>query len=193
MRSSTMPPAEEPDRRLSAIADHRPRVAQYQSGTQTRRVRDLNADAEPEPFVEIHPETARGLGIADGEHGAADHAARARRVEGAADRATSVSTRCSCRFTGAAAAAPTLLTNGALDPDLENPRVQGLRGALEKAPNRRTQSRPLQLPPLKRHMMIESQPHSCMGSIRSSGAGYRQAGAARRELTYMVPPTNARN
>jgi assimilatory nitrate reductase catalytic subunit len=41
-------------------------AAQYQSGTQSRRVAELNA-AEPEPFVEIHPETARGLRIANGD------------------------------------------------------------------------------------------------------------------------------
>jgi assimilatory nitrate reductase catalytic subunit len=41
-------------------------LAQYQSGNQTRRIPDLNA-AEPEPFVEIHPETARGLHIGDGD------------------------------------------------------------------------------------------------------------------------------
>jgi assimilatory nitrate reductase catalytic subunit len=41
-------------------------LAQYQSGTQTRRIADLNA-ADPEPFVEIHPDTARGLLIAEGD------------------------------------------------------------------------------------------------------------------------------
>jgi assimilatory nitrate reductase catalytic subunit len=41
-------------------------LAQYQSGTQSRRVAQLNA-ADPEPFVEIHPETARGLRIAEGD------------------------------------------------------------------------------------------------------------------------------
>jgi assimilatory nitrate reductase catalytic subunit len=41
-------------------------AAQYQSGTQSRRVPELSA-AEPEPFVEIHPETARGLRIRDGD------------------------------------------------------------------------------------------------------------------------------
>jgi assimilatory nitrate reductase catalytic subunit len=41
-------------------------LAQYQSGTQTRRIAELNA-AEPEPFVEINPNTARGLKIADGD------------------------------------------------------------------------------------------------------------------------------
>jgi assimilatory nitrate reductase catalytic subunit len=41
-------------------------LTQYQSGTQTRRVPELYA-AEPEPFVEIHPETARGLNIVAGD------------------------------------------------------------------------------------------------------------------------------
>lgn len=41
-------------------------LAQYQSGTQTRRIVELNG-AEPEPFVEINPDTARGLKIANGD------------------------------------------------------------------------------------------------------------------------------
>jgi assimilatory nitrate reductase catalytic subunit len=39
-------------------------LAQYQSGAQTRRVRDLPDDG---PFVEMHPLLARRLGVADGE------------------------------------------------------------------------------------------------------------------------------
>ena len=42
-------------------------LAQYQSGTQTRRVKEL-VSAEPYPFVEIHPDTARSLGIASGDN-----------------------------------------------------------------------------------------------------------------------------
>jgi assimilatory nitrate reductase catalytic subunit len=41
-------------------------LAQYQTGTQTRRVPTLQ-DAEPEPFVEIHTDTARDRGIAQGD------------------------------------------------------------------------------------------------------------------------------
>ena len=41
-------------------------LAHYQSGTQTRRVPTLLA-AEPEPFVEVHPDTAKSHGIAPGE------------------------------------------------------------------------------------------------------------------------------
>ena len=41
-------------------------MAHYQSGTQTRRVAELNA-LSPEAFVEIHPDLALELDIADGE------------------------------------------------------------------------------------------------------------------------------
>jgi len=41
-------------------------LVQNQSGAQTRRIRSLN-DVEPEAFVELHPDTASGLNIADGE------------------------------------------------------------------------------------------------------------------------------
>ncbi len=41
-------------------------LAQYQSGSQTRRVPEL-ASAEPGAYVEIHPQTARGLGLAEGD------------------------------------------------------------------------------------------------------------------------------
>ncbi|WP_030167904.1 molybdopterin oxidoreductase family protein [Spirillospora albida] len=40
-------------------------LAQYQSGAQTRRVRELTA-AAPEPFVEMHPDLAERAGIEDG-------------------------------------------------------------------------------------------------------------------------------
>ncbi|MEJ2888768.1 molybdopterin oxidoreductase family protein [Actinomycetospora aeridis] len=39
--------------------------AHYQSGTQTRRTKAL-LDAEPEPAVEVHPDLAARLGVADG-------------------------------------------------------------------------------------------------------------------------------
>ncbi|WP_433282110.1 molybdopterin oxidoreductase family protein [Pseudonocardia xinjiangensis] len=41
--------------------------SQYQSGTQTRRSPTL-LRAEPDPYAELHPELARSLGVADGEH-----------------------------------------------------------------------------------------------------------------------------
>jgi len=60
------PPAEEPDDAFPFYLTTGRIVTHYQSGSQTRRVASL-ARAEPEAFVEIHPSTALGLGIADGE------------------------------------------------------------------------------------------------------------------------------
>lgn len=40
-------------------------MGHYQSGTQTRRVVELD-DESPESFVEMHPQIARLFGIADG-------------------------------------------------------------------------------------------------------------------------------
>jgi assimilatory nitrate reductase catalytic subunit len=41
-------------------------LAQYQSGAQTRRVRELN-EAAPGPFVQLHPRLAARIGVAEGE------------------------------------------------------------------------------------------------------------------------------
>ncbi|MCW2633235.1 MAG: Nitrate reductase, partial [Pseudonocardia sp.] len=41
-------------------------LAHYQSGAQTRRVTELTA-AAPESFVEVHPDTAARVGLADGQ------------------------------------------------------------------------------------------------------------------------------
>ena len=41
-------------------------MQQYQSGTQTRRVKSLN-EAAPAPFAEMHPTLAHRFGIADGD------------------------------------------------------------------------------------------------------------------------------
>jgi assimilatory nitrate reductase catalytic subunit len=60
------PSAEMPDEEFPYFLTTGRVLAQYQSGTQTRRIADLNA-ADPDPFVEIHPDTARGLHIADGD------------------------------------------------------------------------------------------------------------------------------
>lgn len=60
------PSAEMPDQEFPYFLTTGRVLAQYQSGTQTRRIADLNA-ADPDPFVEIHPDTARGLHIADGD------------------------------------------------------------------------------------------------------------------------------
>src|SRR6185312_15717248 len=59
-------PAEEPNGEFPFRLTSGRVVYQYLSGTQTRRLGFLNAQA-PEPWVEIHPQAAQRLGIADGE------------------------------------------------------------------------------------------------------------------------------
>jgi assimilatory nitrate reductase catalytic subunit len=59
-------PAETPNRDYPYSLTTGRVLVHYQSGAQTRRVDELNA-AEPEPFVEMHAETARTLGIAAGD------------------------------------------------------------------------------------------------------------------------------
>lgn len=58
--------AEEPDEEFPLYLTTGRVMAQYQSGTQTRRVAALAA-ASPEAFVQIHPSMARTYGIAEGD------------------------------------------------------------------------------------------------------------------------------
>jgi len=60
------PPVEEPGPGFPLYLTTGRVLAQYQSGTQTRRVASLAATA-PAPFVELHPEVAALLSIVDGE------------------------------------------------------------------------------------------------------------------------------
>jgi assimilatory nitrate reductase catalytic subunit len=59
-------PAELPDRRYPYVLTTGRNLQQYQSGTQTRRVKSLTL-ALPEPRAEIHPDLARRHGIGDGD------------------------------------------------------------------------------------------------------------------------------
>ena len=59
-------------------------LAQYQSGTQTRRTRSLQ-DLAGEPLVEIHPTTASSLGLSVGRPRDAENAARHSGVHGEDD------------------------------------------------------------------------------------------------------------
>jgi assimilatory nitrate reductase catalytic subunit len=58
--------AEEPDAAYPLYLTTGRVMQHYQSGTQTRRVRQLN-DAVPQAFVEIHPSMAISYGIAQGD------------------------------------------------------------------------------------------------------------------------------
>jgi len=59
-------PAEVPDEEYPLFLTTGRVMLHYQSGSQTRRVPALR-EAEPEAFVEIHPDTASSLGLKDGE------------------------------------------------------------------------------------------------------------------------------
>ncbi|MFE0552008.1 molybdopterin oxidoreductase family protein [Streptomyces pilosus] len=59
------PPAREPDAAFPLYGTTGRVLAQYQSGAQTRRVPELVA-AAPEVIVEMHPDTARRFGLAEG-------------------------------------------------------------------------------------------------------------------------------
>jgi assimilatory nitrate reductase catalytic subunit len=58
--------AEEPDEEFPLYLTTGRVMQQYQSGTQTRRVRQLN-EAVPEAFVEMHPSMALSSGIGNGD------------------------------------------------------------------------------------------------------------------------------
>ena len=59
------PAAEEPDSEFPLYLTTGRVLAQYQSGTQTRRVEQLR-ELAPQPLAELHPTTAARYGIADG-------------------------------------------------------------------------------------------------------------------------------
>ncbi|MPY54027.1 molybdopterin oxidoreductase family protein [Streptomyces acidicola] len=108
------PPAQEPDGTFPLYGTTGRVLAQYQSGAQTRRVPELVA-AAPEAVVEIHPDTARRFGLADGrlaEIGSAHGTARARVRLTRTVRADTVFVP--FHFPGAARA--NLFTGHALDP-----------------------------------------------------------------------------
>ncbi|MFL6074529.1 MAG: molybdopterin oxidoreductase family protein [Mycobacteriales bacterium] len=107
-------------------------LAHYQSGAQTRRVPELAA-AVPEAYVEVHPDTAAGVGLADGE--------RARVVSRRGTVEAVVRALPSMRhdvvflpfhFPGAQRA--NLLTNPALDPTCRMPEFKVCAVRLEAIP-----------------------------------------------------------
>jgi assimilatory nitrate reductase catalytic subunit len=124
------PAAEEPDDEYPLYFTTGRVMAQYQSGTQTRRVSALK-EAAPEAFVEIHPALARHFGIADGEivriatrRGTAE--ARARLTQ------TIRQDTLFMPFHYAASGRANLLTNPALDPVSRMPEFKVCAARLEK-------------------------------------------------------------
>ena len=106
--------------------------AHYQSGTQTRRTKAL-LDAEPEPAVEVHPDLATRLGVADG----GDLLLRTRR--GSARLRVRLTTTIRpdtvfAPFHWAGEQTINDLTNPALDPASRMPEFKVCAVALEAAP-----------------------------------------------------------
>ena len=125
------PPAEQPDDDYPFFLTTGRVMAQYQSGAQTRRVAALCA-AQPEPFVEIHPASARSLGIAENDfvqlttrRGAASMKARL----SSAIRMDTVFAPFHWSGTGRA----NLLTNPALDPVSKMPEFKVCAVRISKA------------------------------------------------------------
>ncbi|MDQ6708471.1 MAG: molybdopterin oxidoreductase family protein, partial [Acidobacteriota bacterium] len=123
-------PAEEPDDEYPLYLTTGRVMEHYQSGTQTRRVRQL-AGAVPASFVQIHPSMARSYGIAEGD------AVRLISRRGAAEVTAQLTPAIRMdtlfvpfHFNGAGRA--NLLTNPALDPTSRMPEFKVCAVRIEK-------------------------------------------------------------
>jgi assimilatory nitrate reductase catalytic subunit len=101
-------------------------LAQYQSGAQTRRVRDLD---DPGPFVEMHPLLAARVGVADG----ARVRVSTRRGEMRAPARVTERIRPDTVFVPFHWVGANLLTNDALDPTSRMPEFKVCAAAVEAA------------------------------------------------------------
>jgi assimilatory nitrate reductase catalytic subunit len=124
-------PAEEPDEEFPMHLTTGRVLAHYQSGTQTRRVAALR-EAEPEPFVEMHPQIAASYGIAAGDW----VLLRTRRGRALLKARLTPSMRLDTVFVpfhwdGAGRA--NTLTNDALDPDSKIPEFKVAAVAIHRA------------------------------------------------------------
>lgn len=103
----------------------------YQSGTQTRRVRTLQL-AQPEAFVEIHPEMAAAFGIADGDTATVTTARGSAQVR-ARLSATIRRDTLFIPFHWGGTSRANLLTNPTLDPKSKMPEFKVCAARIEKA------------------------------------------------------------
>ncbi|WP_432095261.1 molybdopterin oxidoreductase family protein [Streptomyces sp. bgisy100] len=126
------PAAEEPDADYPVLLTTGRVLAQYQSGAQTRRVDELNT-AAPGPFVQLHPQLAERVGVAEGS----PVAVVSRRGRAVAPARISTDIRPDTVFMpfhwpGAGRA--NSLTNPALDPTSRMPEFKVCAVRLEAAP-----------------------------------------------------------
>ncbi|MHC0433257.1 molybdopterin oxidoreductase family protein [Streptomyces sp. O3] len=107
-------------------------LAQYQSGAQTRRVAELNG-AVPEPYVEVHPDTAARAGLADGQLARVSSARGAVLAKVRCEAALRTDTVfVPFHFPGAGRA--NLVTHAALDPRSGMPEFKVCAVRIEAAP-----------------------------------------------------------
>lgn len=123
--------AEEPDNEFPLYLTTGRVMQQYQSGTQTRRVRQLN-ESVPRAFVEIHPSMARTHALSDGD--------RARVITRRGAATLTVRLTATIRmdtlfvpFHFAGDGRANLLTNAALDPVSRMPEFKVCAARIEKA------------------------------------------------------------
>jgi assimilatory nitrate reductase catalytic subunit len=126
-------PAECPDEDFPLLLTTGRVLVHYQSGTQTMRVPALRA-AEPDLFVEIHPDTARGLSIADG----AMARLTTRRGHALIKARHSRNIRYDTMFVPFHWAAANRLTNAAVDPSSQIPEFKICAARAEPAPTHPT-------------------------------------------------------
>ncbi|MBV8904169.1 MAG: molybdopterin oxidoreductase family protein [Acidobacteriia bacterium] len=124
--------AEEPDEEYPLYLTTGRVMQQYQSGTQTRRVRQL-LEGAPECFVEMHPSMALSYGISQGDR----VRLTTRRGTAIAQARLTTSIRMDTlfvpfHFSGAGRA--NLLTNPALDPISRMPEFKVCAARIEKGP-----------------------------------------------------------
>jgi assimilatory nitrate reductase catalytic subunit len=124
------PPAEEPDEEYPFYLTTGRLLAQYQSGTQTRRVPAL-LTAAPRSFVQVHPSIARTLGIADGDTVRLSTRRGSARLPARLSPAIRMDTLfVPFHYSGSGQA--NLLTNPALDPLSRMPEFKVCAARLEK-------------------------------------------------------------
>jgi assimilatory nitrate reductase catalytic subunit len=102
-------------------------LAQYQSGAQTRRVRELDT-AAPGPFVELHPMVAEELGLVEGEQ----VRVATRRGQMVAPARISTGIRRDTVFLPFHWVGANLLTNDVLDPASKMPEFKACAASLER-------------------------------------------------------------
>ena len=147
----------------------------YQSGTQTRRAPSLRR-IEPDPYVELHPELARELGVTDGAP------VRLSTPRGSAvlpARLTPDIRRDTvfAPFHWGGDASANALTSDALDPTSRMPEFKTCPVAVAPADH----------PPPRGRTAMHSTPRFLQGIYEFTGQGADKPAPLHRELTYTVP------